>query len=139
MQPQPLSSLFHFDKTLLYIVPLIINDIYYVFVLFLSDQAILNQYFPLLCNCLPDDYQSTLVKLTRLPQLSTDEHQQLSTMISSSCEAQLVNEKIVTFLIVKLCYNGSSDSLVGLCDVMDNLVESDQSAGCVQQLRSGKW
>ena len=107
-------------------------------ILFFSDQAVLDQYFPLLCNCLPDDYQSTLVKLKRLSQLSTDDHQQLGTMISSSCEVKLVNEKIITFLIVKLCYNGSSDSLVGLCDVMDNMVESDQSADCVQQLRCGK-
>ena len=59
-------------------------------------------------------------------------------MISSSCEAQLINEKIVTFLIVKLCYNGSSDSLVGLCDVMDILIVSKQSIGCVQQVRCGK-
>ena len=107
--------------------------------LFLSDQATLNQYFHLLCNCLPDDYQSTLDKLKSISQLSNDDHQQLGTMISSSCEGQLVNEKIVTFLIVKLCYNGSSDSLGGLCDVMDNLVETDQSASCVRQLRCGKW
>jgi len=105
---------------------------------FFSEQAILNQYFPLLCKCLPDDFKSTLDKLKSVPQLSNDDHQQLGTMISSSYEAQLVNEKIVTFLIVKLCYNGSSGSLVGLCDLMDNLVESDQSAGCVQQLRCGK-
>ena len=59
-------------------------------------------------------------------------------MIPSSSGAQLVNEKVVTFLMEKLCYNGSSNSLVGLCDVMDNLVESDQSGGCVQQLRCGK-
>ncbi|XP_065894262.1 uncharacterized protein [Dysidea avara] len=97
--------------------------------------TILDEHFSLLCNCLPNDYQSTLVKLKRLPQLSNDDHQQLGTMISSSCEAQLINEKIVTFLIVKLCYNGSSDSLVGLCDVMDILIVSKQSIGCVQQVR----
>ena len=104
----------------------------------LSDWTLLDQYFPLLCNCLPDDYQSILVKLKNVPQLSDDDHQQLGTMISSSCEAILVNEKIVTFLIVKLCYNGSSGSLVGLCDVMENLVESDQSASSVQQVKSSK-
>ena len=97
----------------------------------------MDQYFSQLCNCLPDDYQSTLVKLTSIPQLSDDDHQQLGTMISS-CEAILVNEKIVTFLIVKLCYNGSSGSLVELCDVMDNLAEYDQSESCVQQFRCGK-
>ena len=77
--------------------------------------------------------------MKRLPQLSNDDHQQLGTMISSSCEAQLVNEKIVTFLIVKLCYNGSSDSLVGLCDVMDNLTEPDPPTGCVQQAKLGMY
>ena len=98
----------------------------------------LDEHFTQLCTSLPDDYQSTLVKLKSVPQLSDDDHQQLGAMISSSCEAILVNEKIVTFLIVKLCYNGSSGSLVGLCDVMDNLVESDQSASYVQQVGSGK-
>ena len=107
-------------------------------IIFLSDWSLLDQYFTQLCNSLPDDYQSTLVKLKSVQQLSDDDHQQLGTMISSSCEAILFNEKIVTFLIVKLCYNGSSGSLVGLCDVMDNLVESDLSASCVQQLRFGK-
>ena len=114
-----------------------ISKLQYLLLCCFSDQQVLNQYFTLLCNCLPDDYQSTLVKLKSVPQLSDDDHQQLGTMISS-CEAILVNEKIVTFLIVKLCYNGSSGSLVGLCDVMDNLVEVDQSTSCVQQVRSGK-
>ena len=95
------------------------------------DWMILDEHF---CNCLPDDYQSTLVKLKKLPQLSNDDHQQLRTMISSSCEAQLVNEKIVTFLVVKLCFNGSSDSLVGL---REDLVVSDKSASAIQQGRYG--
>jgi len=86
---------------------------------------------------LPDDYQSTLLKFKSLSQLSNDDHQQLDTMISSSCEAKLANE-IVTFLIVKLCYNESSQSLVELCDITDNLIESEQSASCVQQVRYGK-
>ncbi|XP_065885277.1 uncharacterized protein [Dysidea avara] len=100
-----------------------------------SEWTILDDYFSLLCNCLPDDYQSTLIKLKSLPHLSNDDHRQLDSMISSSHEVQLVNEKIVTFLIVKLCYNGSSSDLVGLCDVMDNLIVSKQSASCVQQVR----
>ena len=110
----------------------------FVATMFFVDWAILDEHFSQLCNCLPDDYQSTLVKLKNAPQLSDDDHQQLGTVISSSCEAILVNEKIVTFLIVKLCYNGSSGSLVGLCDVMDNLVDSDQSASCVQQFTCGE-
>jgi len=100
--------------------------------------TILDEHFSLLCNCLPDDYQSTLIKLKSLPQLSNDDHQQLNSMISSSRGVQLVNEKIVTFLLIKLCYNGSGSGLVGLCDVMDNLTESKQSASYVQQVRHGE-
>ena len=111
----------------------------HVAMIFFTDWEILDEHFSQLCNCLPDDYQSTLVKLKSVPQLSDDDHQQLGTMISSSCEAILVNEKIVTFLTVKICYNGSSGSLAGLCDVMDNLVESDHSASCVQQFICGKY
>ena len=106
--------------------------------LYYTEWTILDDYFSLLCNCLPDDYQSTLIKLKSLPHLSNDDHRQLDSMISSSHEVQLVNEKIVTFLIVKLCYNGSSSDLVGLCDVMDNLIVSKQSASCVQQVRYGE-
>jgi len=81
-----------------------------------------------------------MVKLKSVPQLSNDDHQQLGTMISSSCEPKLVNEKIIAFLIVKLCYNGSSDSLMGLCDVMDNLIESNQSVSCIlQQVTCGEY
>ena len=109
----------------------------YLFLIFFTDWTILDEIFHLLYNCLPDDYLSALVKLKSVPQLSNDDHQQLGTMISSSCEAQLVNEKIVTFLIVKLCYNGSGGSLDGLFDVMDNLCQSDPSAGCVEEFKNG--
>ena len=104
----------------------------------LSGKQLLESVFSLLCNCLPDDYQSTLVKLKSIPQLSEDDHQQLGTMISSSCEAILVKEKIITFLIVKLCYNGSGGSLVVLCDVMSNLIESEELIHCVREALCGK-
>jgi len=59
----------------------------------------------------------------------------------SSNPAQQANEKIITYLIVKLCYNGSSgssDSLAKFCDVMDNLVESGEMADCVREVLCGK-
>jgi len=116
-----------------------IESIIYYF--YYTDWTILDEHFSLLCNCLTDDYQSTLIKLKSLPQLSNDDHQQLDSMVSSSSslyEVQLVNEKIVTFLIVKLCYNGSGSGLVGLCDVLDNLTVSKQSASCVHLVRYGE-
>jgi len=80
-----------------------------------------------------------MVKLKSLTQLSNDDHQQLATMISSSCGVQLVNEKIVTFLIVKLCCSGSSGSLDGLCDMMDTLIESDEPVSSAQQVENGMY
>ena len=79
-----------------------------------------------------------MVKLKSLPQLSTEDYQQLGTIISSpSCEVQLVNEKIVTFLVIQLCYNGNGGSLVELCNMMDSLVEPEL-AGCVREVLFGK-
>jgi len=95
--------------------------------------TVLDKHFSTLCDCL---LESALVKLKSASQLSNEDHQQLVTMISSSCESQQVKEKIVTFLIVKLCYNGSSDSLTRL--VMDTLIESGEATGDVRA-RQGSW
>jgi len=91
----------------------------------------------LLCISLPDDYQSTLVKLKTLPQLSTDDHQQLSLMVSSSTEANLVNEKIVVFLITKSCYDGNGGSLNEFYNMIKALIDSELIA-CVQEALFGK-
>ena len=55
-------------------------------------------------------------------------------MISS--DVRKINEKILAYLAVKLCYNGSSTSLERLCDVMDeSLINSTDTPCCVQQIR----
>ena len=59
----------------------------------------------------------------------------------SSIDVRKINEKILTYLIVKLCYNGSdTDSVIlTLCDAMDELVDSiDNTSTCVQQIRHSK-
>jgi len=122
---------------LIHILYLCHYELYTLFCSFTIECTILDDNFYLLCNCLPDNYQSTLVKLKSLPQISDEDHQQLDTIMSSN-PAQLANEKIVTFLIVKLCYNGSSDSLAKFCSVMDNLVESGEMADCVREVLCGK-
>ena len=109
-----------------------------VMLYFFTDWTILDEHFSLLCDCLPNDYQSTLVKLKSLPQLSNDDHRLLGTLISS-CQTKLVNEKIAAFLIVKLCYNGSSGSLVNLNDVMKNLIDFDQPVVHFEKLSCGKF
>ena len=53
-------------------------------------------------------------------------------------DVQKINEKILTYLIIKLCYNGSSTSFVRLCDVMDEpFINSTDTPTCVEQIRCG--
>ena len=59
---------------------------------------------------------------------------------SSSSDVRKINEKILTYLIVKLCYNGSSTSLVRSCDVMDeSFINSTDTPTCVEQIRCGMY
>jgi len=71
-------------------------------------------------------------------QLLKDEGQQLSKMISSSDnDVRSINEKIITYLLVKLCYSGSSSGLVSLCDVMNKLIQSTDSTSGLQPIGYG--
>jgi len=72
-------------------------------------------------------------------QLLKDEGQQLSKMISSSDDVRKINEKIITYLVVKLCYSGSSTGLVSLYDIMNKLIQSTDSANCVQPIGYSKF
>ena len=65
--------------------------------------------------------------------------EQLSRLISSSAGVK-INEKIITYLIVKLCYNGGDvAALVGLCDMMDKLIDSTDTPTCIQEIRHGMY
>ena len=104
-----------------------------------AEWRVLEEHFNSLCNSLPHNYQLTIDKLMAIPQFKDGE--QLNKMItSSSADVRKINEKILTYLIVKLCYNGSdTDSVTLTCDVMDKLINStDNTPTCVQQIRHGK-
>ena len=106
-----------------------------------ADWRFLGEHFNSLCNTLPDNYQLTTDKLKTIPQLFSDA-ELLSKMIatSSSSDVRKINEKILTYLTVKLCYNGSGTSLVRPCDVMnESLINSTDIPTCVQQIRCGTY
>ena len=106
-----------------------------------ADWRCLEEHFNSLCNNLPDNYQLTIDKLKTIPQLFKD-GEQLSKMIatSSSSAVRKINEKILTYLIVKLCCNGSSTSLVRSCDEMDeSFINSTDTPTCVEQIRCGMY
>ena len=93
--------------------------------------------FQSLCNVLPHNYQLTIDKLKTIPQLLKDGGEQLGKLISSSssADARRINLKILTHLIVKLCYNDSDTSLVRLCDVMDGSIDCSYTPTGMQQIR----
>ena len=75
-----------------------------------------------------------------MPSLLIDEREQLIKLLSSSSSVGVrrIGNKIITYLIVKLCYSDSSSStLVRLCNVMDELIDPKDSTVCVQQIRYG--
>ena len=103
-----------------------------------AEWKVLTEHLNSLCNILPYNHQLTVDKLRNMVEIIKDEGEQLSKLItSSSTDVRKINEKIITYLIVKLCYNGSSTSLVRLCDVMDELIDPTSAHSmCIQQIRS---
>ena len=93
--------------------------------------------FSLLCNTLPYNYQLTIDKLRNMVQIINDDGEQLTKLIISCNDVRKINEKIITYLIIKSCYSGSDTSLVRLCDVMDELIDPTGIPTCVQQIRHG--
>ena len=94
----------------------------------------MEEHFYSLCNALPHNYQFTIDKLKTRSLLLKGEEVALSKLISS-VDVRKINEKILTCLIVKLCYSSSGNGLVRLCEVMDELSDS---TSCVQQFRHGE-
>ena len=96
--------------------------------------------FKSLCSVLPHNYQLTIDKLKTIPQLLKDGGEQLSKLISSSSpDVRRINERIITYLIVKLCYNDSNTSLVRLCDVMHESIDSTNTTTGIQQITCGEY
>ena len=70
-------------------------------------------------------------------QITKDDGEQLTKLIISCTDVRKINEKIITYLIIKSCYSGSDTSLVKFCDVMDELMDPTGTSTCVQQIRHG--
>ena len=84
-----------------------------IHIILILDWRRLEECFKSFCSVLPYNYHE---KLKSMLELLKDGGEQLSKLISSSPAKN--NEKIITYLIVKLCYNDSDTSLVR-CSVMD--------------------
>ena len=110
----------------------------YVYTCILSaDWRVLENHFNSLCNALSHNYQLTINKLKTIPEFIKD-GEQLNKLISSPDDVMKINKKIITYLIIKLCYNSKSTNSVTLCDVMDKLIDSTDTPTCLQQIRFGE-
>ena len=89
------------------------------------------------CNTLPHNYQLTIDKLRNMVQIIKDDGEQLTKLIISCTDVREINEKIITYLIIKSCYSGSDTSLVRLCDLMDKVIDLTGTPTCVKQFRPG--
>ncbi|XP_065904252.1 uncharacterized protein [Dysidea avara] len=98
-----------------------------------SEWSIVNTCLPVLCESLPDDYRSTIEKLKTLPQFLAVEQQLNSLIPTTLTDVKLINEKIITFIVITLSFSSSSGGMTKLCDIMDELVES---TSCVQETQS---
>jgi len=107
--------------------------------LFIVEWSIVDTFFSPLCDCLPQNYQSTIEKLKSFPQFTGVEQQrQLNSLIPVTLtDVQEINEKILTFLVMSLCYDNSSGGITRLCDIMEQLIEFSESSSCVQEIRCG--
>ena len=100
--------------------------------------GVLGDHINSLCNTLPYNCQLTIDKLKTLPQVKEDGKNQLSKLMSSSTNARRINERIITYLIVKLCYSGNDTDLARLCDIMEEMISFNSTSTCVQQTKCGK-
>ena len=105
-----------------------------------AEWRIFGDHFTSLCDTVSHDYHLTIEKLKMMQSLLIDEREQLIKLLSSSSvDVRRISNKIITYLIVKLCYNyNSSSTLVRLCNVMNELIDPKDSAVCVQRIRHGK-
>ena len=111
----------------------------FIYVILFSEWGFLEDQFCLLCNIPPYNCQLNTDKLKVIAQLNQDGKAQISKLISSSTDVRETNEKIITYLIVKLCYNGSDTNLARLCDVIKEMNDSTNTAFCTQHITCGKF
>ena len=77
------------------------------------DWPAVEHFFYLLFNSLPDAKRSPL-KILKNTILSNEDFQELDSMISLLCEHDIIKKKIITFLIIKLCYCGHHSGMKNL-------------------------
>ena len=102
-----------------------------------TEWRVVGEHFNSLCNALPNNHQLIIDKLKTIPHLLRDEGEQLSKLITSSTDVRKINEKIITYLIIKLCYHDNITDLARWCNVTDEMIDCADIPTCVQRIICG--
>jgi len=75
--------------------------------------------------------------LKTLPQfLATEQQQQLNALIPATLtDVKMINEKIITFIVITLSFSSGSGGMTKLFDIVDKLIGSSD---CIQETPSGE-
>ena len=92
--------------------------------------AVLKKNYTRLCQCLSQDYMKTINKMKELLRIPDDA---LSKMIELPT-ADLINEQIIVLIMTGI---PSDADALHLCDLMEALVDNEQSIRDIEVVRNG--
>ena len=107
-------------------------SVFHIYVnLFTAVISVLKKHCTRLCECLPEDYKSTIGKLQEFVVLSEEQLQQISRHASS----EMINMIIIGLLIEPL---QSDVEILRVCDILEGVVTSATSKSFIQTLKHGQ-
>ena len=107
-------------------------SVFHIYVnLFTAVISVLKKHCTRLCECLPEDYKSTIGKLQEFVVLSEEQLQQISKHASS----EMINMIIIGLLIEPL---QSDVEILRVCDILEGVVTSTTSKSFIQTLKHGQ-
>ena len=92
--------------------------------------AVLKKHCPKVCQCLPDDYMKSLDRIRRHATVPEGLIQQLALLPSP----KLVNQQIIAAMLRPLT---SDAGVLGFCDILESVLDDEQSRSFVERLRNG--
>ena len=92
--------------------------------------AILKRHCPRLCNCLSEDYMKTLDRIRLRATVPEGLVHQLTTLPFP----KQVNHHIIAAMLRPLT---NVAGVLGFCDIMESVLDDEQSRGLVEGIRNG--
>ena len=94
--------------------------------------GVLKKHCSKLCQCLPEDYMRTLDRIKRRASVPEGLIQQLTALPT----AKQVNHHIIAAMLRPLT---NEAGVLGFCDIMESVLEDDQSKAFIESVRNGMF